>query len=91
MLIDLLLSKKYSRSPIQKPKKNYSESVTRSIVKALSWRILGTLDTILISYFITGTIIEALSIGFIELVTKMVLYFFHERAWNKLNWGKKSE
>ncbi|MCY3999144.1 MAG: DUF2061 domain-containing protein [Flavobacteriaceae bacterium] len=91
MLIDILLSKKYSRSSIRKPKKNYSESVIRSVVKAISWRILGTLDTILISYVITGTIVEALSIGFIELVTKMVLYFFHERAWNKLNWGKKSE
>ena len=91
MLIDILLSKRYSRSPAQKPKKKYSESVTRSVIKAFSWRVLGTLDTILISYFITGTIVEALSIGFIELVTKMVLYFIHERAWNKLNWGKKSE
>jgi uncharacterized membrane protein len=55
----------------------------------MSWRIIGTLDTILISYFITGEMSFALSIGGIELVTKMMLYVGHERLWNKVNWGKK--
>jgi uncharacterized membrane protein len=55
----------------------------------MSWRIVGTLDTILISYFITGEMSFALSIGGIELVTKMMLYVAHERLWNKVNWGKK--
>ena len=90
MLIDIFLSKKYSRSTVPKLNKKYSETVTRSVLKAISWRILGTLDTVLIAYFITGTMVEALSIGVIEWGTKMILYFFHERAWNKLNWGKKS-
>jgi len=65
-----------------------SETATRSIVKAISWRIVGTIDTILISWFITGKITMALSIGLVEVVTKMVLYFFHERVWNLIKWGK---
>ena len=80
---------------IFKPKltpKNQSEvveeNVKRSLLKTISWRIIGTLDTILISWAITGALTLAFSIGFIELVTKMVLYFFHERAWNKISWGR---
>jgi uncharacterized membrane protein len=65
------------------------ESISRSALKAISWRLVGTIDTILIAYLITGTIEQALSIGFIEWGTKIVLYFFHERLWNKLQWGKK--
>jgi len=76
-----------------KEKSNYKEDSTnekpiRSIVKSLSWRTIGTLDTILISWLITGKLDLAFSIGGIELVTKMVLYFFHERAWNSIKWGK---
>ncbi|UTJ06492.1 DUF2061 domain-containing protein [Arcobacter roscoffensis] len=64
------------------------EKPYRSIVKTISWRTLGTLDTIIISYFITGSLGMAASIGSIELVTKMILYYFHERAWNKINLGR---
>ncbi len=64
------------------------ENIKRSIVKTVSWRVVGTLATVTISYFITGTLALAFSIGGIELVSKMVLYFFHERAWNNLKWGK---
>lgn len=65
-----------------------SEKPGRSVIKSISWRIIGTLDTILISWFITGKLDLAFSIGSIELVTKMVLYFFHERIWNSIKWGK---
>ena len=65
-----------------------SENPKRSIVKSISWRIIGTLDTILISWIVTGTLSVAFSIGVVELFTKMLLYFFHERIWNKINWGK---
>jgi uncharacterized membrane protein len=65
-----------------------SEKATRSIVKAISWRMVGTIDTVLISWLVTGKIALALSIGLIEVVTKMLLYFFHERAWNLIKWGK---
>lgn len=64
------------------------EKAYRSVVKTISWRTVGTLDTIIISYFVTGNLVMAASIGTIELVTKMVLYYFHERAWNKLSFGR---
>lgn len=64
------------------------EKPIRSVVKSLSWRTIGTLDTILISWIVTGELTLAFSIGSIELVTKMVLYFFHERIWNNIKWGK---
>ncbi|TYP99472.1 putative membrane protein [Tenacibaculum adriaticum] len=67
----------------------HSEKPIRSIAKSISWRVVGTIDTVLISWIITGEIITAFSIGAIELVTKMVLYFFHERMWNNIKWGKK--
>lgn len=67
------------------------EKAYRSVVKTVSWRALGTLDTIVISYFITGNLAMAASIGSIEVVTKMVLYYFHERAWNKINLGRTKE
>lgn len=66
-----------------------SEKPIRSVAKSISWRVLGTIDTVLISWLITGEVSTAFSIGAIELVTKMVLYFFHERIWNNIKWGKK--
>lgn len=65
-----------------------TERPKRSIAKSVSWRIIGTLDTIIISWIVTGTLTLAFSIGLVELVTKMVLYFFHERIWNSIGWGK---
>ncbi|EIJ38979.1 DUF2061 domain-containing protein [Galbibacter orientalis] len=76
------------RSEITDKDKVSSDKLSRSIAKSISWRVVGTLDTILISWFVTGTIELALSIGFIELVTKMTLYFFHERLWERIKWGK---
>jgi len=64
------------------------ENIKRSIVKTISWRLVGTLATVTISYVITGTLALAFSIGGIELVSKMVLYFFHERTWNNIKWGR---
>lgn len=65
------------------------ETKRRSLVKAVTWRTLGTLDTITISYFLTGEVKTAVSIGGIEIFTKMILYFFHERLWNVIKWGKR--
>jgi uncharacterized membrane protein len=64
------------------------EKPYRSVVKSISWRTLGTLDTMIISYFVTGNLVMAASIGSIEVITKMVLYYFHERAWNRSSFGK---
>jgi uncharacterized membrane protein len=61
----------------------------RSIVKAISWRVTGTLDTIIISFIITGGQTKvAISIGFVELFTKVALYYAHERVWNRLSFGR---
>ena len=53
----------------------------KSIMKSISWRIVGTIDTMVISYFITGKVTIALSIGSVEVFTKTILYYFHERLW----------
>ena len=57
----------------------------KSAMKAVSWRIVGTIDTIIISYFITGKVTVALSIGSVEVITKTILYFFHERLWARIH------
>ena len=64
------------------------EKLSRSFIKSVSWRIIGTADTILISYFVTGKVNFDLSIGIIEIITKMVLYVVYERVWNRFSWGK---
>ncbi|MCG8701635.1 MAG: DUF2061 domain-containing protein, partial [Bacteroidales bacterium] len=53
------------------------------------WRVTGTLDTFLVSYLITGKIKFALSISLVEVITKMTLYYFHERVWNKIKFGRE--
>jgi len=60
----------------------------RSVVKAISWRTVGTLDTMIVSYFVTGNIIMAASIGSIEVLTKIAIYYCHERVWDRLSFGK---
>ena len=67
------------------------EKPYRSVVKAISWRTVGTLDTMIVSYFVTGSLVMAASIGTIEVITKMALYYFHERAWNKISFGRVKE
>lgn len=82
----LILDKKVAKTTFDDDKK--SEKPIRSIAKALSWRVIGTLDTLIISYLLTGKISLAASIASIDFLTKMVLYFFHERIWNMIKWGK---
>lgn len=64
------------------------KSSKRHIAKAVTWRIVGTLDTMMISWFITGSPIAGLKIGLFEVVSKMVLYYFHERVWYRINLSK---
>ena len=58
-------------------------SYKRHVAKTISWRIIGTLDTVLISWLLTGSWKIGLTIGSIEVVSKMILYFIHERVWYK--------
>lgn len=60
-------------------------SYKRHIAKTISWRIIGTLDTIILSGIITGSLTLGLAIGGVEVITKMILYFLHERAWYKFS------
>ena len=64
-------------------------SKTRSILKTISWRIVGTLDTMALGWIITGSPLVGLKIGGLELITKFVLYYFHERLWIKNKYGTK--
>jgi uncharacterized membrane protein len=64
------------------------ESYTRSLVKTATWRVLASLDTMLLAWFFTASLITAFSIGSFEVITKLVLYFFHERIWQKINYGR---
>ncbi len=60
-------------------------SYKRHILKTISWRFIGTADTILLSWIITGSWKLGLSIGGVEVVTKMILYYLHERLWYKMS------
>ncbi len=60
-------------------------SKKRHIVKTITWRIVGTLDTFLLSWLITGSVKIGAAIGGIEIITKMILYYFHERAWYRFS------
>lgn len=65
-----------------------SDTKSRSLAKAISWRVTGTADTFLISWLITSEPLLATGIAVTEIVTKVFLYWFHERVWNRVKWGK---
>lgn len=88
MILDqMILDKVASKKTTYEDDKS-SEKPVRSIAKAISWRIVGTLDTLVVSYILVGEIALATSIASVDFVTKMILYFFHERVWNKIKWGR---
>jgi len=66
-----------------------SDTHVRSIAKAVSWRATGSLDTFLLGWLITGNPKVAGSIAATEIVTKILLYYAHERAWTLVGWGRK--
>jgi uncharacterized membrane protein len=66
-------------------------SKKRHLLKTVSWRIVGTLDTIILSWIISGNPLTGFKIGIAEVITKMVLYYFHERAWFKINLTKNGQ
>jgi len=82
-------------------KRRKHDSRFTSLAKAVSWRIVGTVDTIVISFIVikfTGSdeplkvpaIYQASTIGLAELFTKILLFYVHERAWNRINYGKRA-
>lgn len=64
-----------------------SDGPRRSATKTATWRVVASLDTMVLAFVFTGNIATAVSIGGIEIITKLVLYFLHERAWARVKWG----
>ncbi|RKD90539.1 DUF2061 domain-containing protein [Mangrovibacterium diazotrophicum] len=64
------------------------EKPYRSVVKSISWRTVGTIDTMMIAWLVTGKLDFAVTIGGVELFTKMFLYYMHERTWNRIKFGR---
>lgn len=62
-------------------------SIKRHLAKTVTWRVIGTIDTMLLAWLISGDPITGLKVGGIEVVTKMILYYLHERAWYKFDFG----
>ncbi len=60
---------------------------SRALAKTISWRVLGSLDTMVLGYIITGSFTMAGSIASAEVLTKIVLYYLHERGWARIKWG----
>jgi uncharacterized membrane protein len=71
------------------PRRSGADTKRRSVAKAISWRAVGTFDTFLLSWLITGKARFAVAISLVEVVTKMTLYFFHERLWNRIKYGRE--
>jgi len=82
-MLDVLINKPENKSTGQHAIEvsDRADKPIKSFLKALSWRIVGTIDTMVLSYFITGHLSMAISIGSAEVITKTVLYYFHERLW----------
>ena len=59
----------------------------RSVIKTLTWRTIASLDTFLITWIVTGNPKAGITVSMIEVITKMGLYFFHERTWLRTKWG----
>lgn len=68
-------------------KSSISDSNKRHVIKTFSYRVIGTIDTIVLSWIISGNPFTGLKIGGVEVVTKMILYYLHEKLWYKINFG----
>jgi len=84
MILDSFVKKLFSA-------KSGKDSNAKSLLKSISWRIVGTIDTIVISYFVTGQLVMAVSIGSVEIVSKILLYYLHERVWENATKDKANE
>ena len=60
----------------------------RTIIRTLTWRVTASLTTFLIAWILTGDLLIGISIGSVEAIAKIFLYYFHERIWNNISWAK---
>ena len=84
MILDQPLKKLFASKPGK-------DSNVKSLMKSISWRIVGTIDTIIISYIVTGEMVMAVSIGSVEVVSKILLYYLHERVWENATKEKTND
>ena len=66
-----------------------AEQARRSLLKAFTWRATGSLDTFVLAYLFTGHAKVAVAISMTEVVTKIVLYYIHERVWTRITFGQQ--
>lgn len=66
-----------------------SESKLRSLFKGLTWRITASIAIVVLVYLFTGSIELSMEIGIFDVIVKLTLYYFHERIWNVVTWGRK--
>lgn len=66
------------------------ETHARSLMKTLSWRMAATSTTIILVFLFTGNLVLSAGIGFAEAIIKTLIYYLHERMWNKLNFGREN-
>ena len=64
------------------------DSQKRTVAKTMTWRVTASLTTFFIAWLLTGDLLVGASIGSIEALAKIFLYYFHERIWNSINWAK---
>ncbi len=64
------------------------EQKRRSLVKALTWRAIATATTMTLVFLFTGEMSLAVGVGALDIIFKLIFYYVHERAWNKLSWGR---
>jgi sulfate adenylyltransferase subunit 1 (EFTu-like GTPase family) len=83
-----LPAKSKSAKPPEKKSTRRTETYARSLAKAISWRATGSLDTFIVTFVITRSPKIAVSVALTEVITKILIYYFHERAWALVPWGK---
>ena len=72
----------------KKTTKLSGEAHTRTIVKAISWRVIATLTTMIIVFLFTRRLILTLGVGLAEVTAKITFYYLHERIWSRISWGR---
>jgi uncharacterized membrane protein len=85
MVLDQVLKRRFFKE------KNGKDSNIKSLMKSVSWRVVGTFDTMIISYLVTGQVKMAISIGSVEVFSKIILYYLHERVWERAGKNKNNE
>ncbi len=66
------------------------ETHSRSILKSITWRVLATLTTMILVFIFTGDLVVSLGVGVLEAIFKIIIYYLHERTWDKIRWGRKN-